>query len=395
MTTKIQQIYAGQLWTPGGFVPQQLITLAGGKIESVEPAGSPGSGNSVLDASDGYVIPGLIDIQVNGGLGWSFQATHQTHFDEIIGFHLAAGTTSMLPTLVTAPAETLCESLRVLAAYLDGTPAAHLPGIHLEGPFLAVEKSGAHDKEAIQDPDLALAQRFEGAAQGHLKLLTLAPELPDAAAVIAHFAGQGVVVSAGHSAAQYRDMEAAVEAGLSLITHAGNASDWPHRALGELGFLTSEPGVVGSLMAQADLAGSIILDGFHFHPALLKPLLQLKGLDKIILVSDASPVAGCPPGDYDSGGLKVTIHPEGFATSGRGGGWLAGSIITLLTAVQRAVSLAGLSLHQAVSMATLSPAKLLQIEETKGQLQPGHDADCLILNTDLSLRQVIVGGTRI
>jgi N-acetylglucosamine-6-phosphate deacetylase len=134
------------------------------------------------------------------------------------------------------------------------------------------------------------------------------------------------------------------------------------------------------------------MDGYHFHPALLPALVRLKGPEKIFFISDASTVVGCPPGNYESGGLQVTIHPEGFATSGRGGGWLAGSTITLLEAVQRAVKLAKLPLHTAVLMATLGPAKLLGIEQNKGQIHVGNDADLVILNEDLSLRHVITGG---
>ena len=394
-STVVKQIHAGQVWMPDGFISNQTLTLDGDKIADIQPGKQASSGAGIFDATKSIVIPGLIDIQVNGALGWSFQAEHQSHFDAIIDYHLSHGTTSLLPTLVTAPAETLLDSLSVLAAYLKRSTSAGLPGIHLEGPFLAAEKRGAHDESALLAPDIDLAHQFEQAAQGQLRLLTLAPELPGALEMVEYFSAKEVIVSAGHSAAPYSAMQAAVEAGLSLVTHAGNASDWPHRALGELGFLTSEPGVVGSLMAQDALAGSIIMDGYHFHPALFRALVRLKEPDKIILVSDASPVAGCPPGDYVSGGLQVTVHPEGFATSGRGGGWLAGSIITLLTAVQRAVTLAGVSLHQAVTMASLSPARLLKIADQKGQLGPGFDADLLVLNQDLSLRHVIVQGCRL
>ena len=214
-------------------------------------------------------------------------------------------------------------------------------------------------------------------------------------AVIHQAAQMGILVSAGHSAARYGTIQAAYQAGLRFVTHAGNASDWPHREMGQHGFLSSEPGLVGSLMSIPNLGGSVIMDGHHFHPALLPPLLAIKGVKSLALISDASPVAGCPPGEYQSGGLVVTIHPEGFATSGRGGGWLAGSTITLLQAVQRAVNLAGLSLQQAVEMATLTPARWIRIDHKKGQVRSGWDADLLILNQDLSLRHVFCGGNLI
>jgi N-acetylglucosamine-6-phosphate deacetylase len=384
---------AGQLWTPAGFAADQVMHIETGRILSIESRQkhppSPGAESTPLDASDAIVIPGLVDIQVNGALGWSFQAQHRHHFDEIVHYHRQRGTTTFLPTLITDHEAPLLESLRLLGEYLDG---ASLPAIHLEGPFLSREKSGAHDPDAMRLPERELAQRFVEAAGGRIGIFTLAPELPGALPVIEFLAQRGVVVSAGHTAATYIQMKAAMAAGLACVTHAGNASDWPHRAPGPMGFLASEPGIVGTLLAEPDLACGVILDGFHFHPALLTPLVRLKGRDRVLLTSDASTIAGCPPGDYDSGGLQVTVHPAGFATSGRGGGWLAGSTITLLAALQRAVQLAGIPLHEAVYMASLAPARLLKLDHRKGNLAPGCDADLLVLNHDLSLRQVMIGG---
>lgn len=389
---QLRAVHGGRVWQETGFVEDAVIALEDGRIAALAPrrAGMPAT--DVLDASDGIVIPGLVDLQVNGALGWSFQAQHRARFDAVIDFHRSRGTTTLLPTLVTADAATLLESLHTLAAYLPHAPAVTLPGIHLEGPFLAPAKSGAHDPAALRPPDLPLTQRFVDAAQGALSMLTLAPELPGALPVIDYLARARVLVSAGHTAADFAGMQRAMAAGLRCVTHAGNASDWPHRAPGALGFLASEPGVVGTLLAEPELPCGIIMDGFHFHPALLAPLVRLKGTDRVLLVSDASTVAGCAPGEYASGGLRVTIHAAGFATSGRGGGWLAGSIITLLEALQRAMNLAGIPLHQAVHMASLGPARLLGIDNRKGTLAPGADADLLVLNPDLTLRHVIVGG---
>jgi N-acetylglucosamine-6-phosphate deacetylase len=267
-----------------------------------------------------------------------------------------------------------------------------LPGIHLEGPFLSPEKKGAHNPEYLRLPNAGLMQLFLQAAAGMLRMVTLAPELPGAVDLIPGLVEKNVIVSGGHTAAHYDDFQSAVRAGMTFLTHIGNASDWPHRSLNQYGFLGSQPGMVGSLMAMPQLGGSIIMDGFHFHPALLKPLVDLKGSQKMALVSDASSVCGLPPGEYESGGLLATVHPEGFATSGRGGGWLAGSTITLLQAVQNAVHLAGLPLADALTLAALSPARLLGIADQKGRIIPGADADLLVLNRDLTLRHVIVKG---
>jgi N-acetylglucosamine-6-phosphate deacetylase len=380
------------LWSRG-----VAFAFADGRIASVEHRTTPPPG--FLDAGDGVVSPGLVDIQVNGALGHGFQAHDRAHFDEVVDFHLRRGTTCLLPTLVTAPADVLCDSLHTLAAYCAAQPAADLPGIHLEGPFLAPAKSGAHDPNALRPPDAALADRFLAAAtldgRSFLRMTTVAPELPGAAAVIEQFARAGVVVAAGHSAARFDEMQAAVRAGLRTITHAGNASDWPHRAVNDLGFMGSEPSLVGSLLAIPALAGSVIMDGFHFHPAMLRPLLTVKGPDHLFLTSDASSVAGCPPGDYDGGGLVARVDPRGFALSLRGGQMLAGSTIALADAVQRAVTLAGLSFAEAIHAASTAPAALLGLAGRKGSLQPGADADFIVWNDDLTVRAVVRGGRRV
>ncbi|MSP13449.1 MAG: N-acetylglucosamine-6-phosphate deacetylase [Chloroflexi bacterium] len=398
MTTSIHSLICGEILTPQSKLAHHIISISEGKISALSPslntdqADGRGISDGVLDVRDGLVVPGLIDLQVNGALNWSFQSQDYQHFAEVVAFHLSAGTTTMLPTLITAAEDVLLAGIRTLTAALQDFAPATLPGIHIEGPFLSPQRKGAHDEHALRLPDLALAHKLVAAGGGHIRLFTLAPELPGSTPLISYLVQQGVIVAAGHSQATYKDMRQAIAAGLTFVTHAGNVSDWPYRAMGELGFMTSEPGVVGSLMAETELAGSIILDGFHFHPALLPPLLRLKGTDRLLLVSDASTAAGCPPGEYRNGGLHVIIHPAGFATAGGGGGYLAGSTITLLQAVQRAVYLSGVSLTDALAMATVGPARLLGMADHKGHIQPGADADLLVLNRDLTLRHVIAGG---
>lgn len=385
-------LWAGKLITPHDLHENVAIGLAEGRVTTITPNVET-CPLDFLDAGDAIVTPGLIDLQVNGALGYGFQAQDRAHFDAAIGFHLQRGTTTLLPTLITAPEATLLQSLRGLSDYMtDQQTGCTLPGIHLEGPFLAPAKRGAHDEQAFRASDAALMQRFIDAANHKISLTTLAPELPGSLSVIRQLHALGIVASAGHSAATFDEMRAAVDVGLSMITHAGNASDWPHRALNQYGFMGSEPGIVGALLALPALCAGIILDGFHFHPALLQPLLKVKGNHGLFLVSDASTVAGCPPGDYEGGGLMARVDGRGFATSLRGGNVLAGSTITLLDAVQRTVSLAGLSLQQAITLATFSPAAAMGLAERKGVVQIGADADLLILNPDLSLRMVIAGG---
>lgn len=382
-----QGIYAGEAWTPEQRLRHCLIRFQDGKIATIESDAHP-SGDNIIDASDAIVIPGLVDLQVNGALGWSFQAEHRAHFGETAEFHRARGTTTFLPTLVSAPEQVLLASLATLADLIESS-TFHLPGIHLEGPFLAPERRGAHEESALRLPHLDFTRRLVQAARGHLKLVTLAPELPGALQVIDYLHTQGIRVAAGHTNATFDEMRRAVSAGLSMVTHTGNQSDWPHRAVGTLGFMASEPGSVGALLAIPELGGSVIMDGYHFHPALLQPLLRLKTPSQLFLVSDAATAAGCPPGDYDQGGLNLTVHPAGFATSRRGGNVLAGSMITLFDALRRAVELAGVSFPDAVAMASRAPARYLGIDPQAGQIAVGANAHLLIVERNLQLRQVI------
>ena len=385
-------IWADTLITPHQVFKHVALGLDKGRVTSLTP-NMPTCPPDFLDAGDCIVTPGLVDLQVNGALGHSFQTQDHAHFDTAVAYHLQRGTTTLLPTLITAPEDTLIESLRVLSNYIvSQLTGCTLPGIHLEGPFLAVGKRGAHDEHALRIPDMALMARFITAANRKIALTTLAPELPGSTTMIQQLVKQHIVVSAGHTEATFDQLRIAAQAGLTMITHAGNASDWPHRALNALGFMGSEPGIVGALMALPELCAGIIMDGFHFHPALLQPLLKIKGNQGLFLVSDASTVAGCPPGDYTSGGLMARVDARGFATSLRGGNVLAGSTITLLDAVQRAVTLAGLSLQQAITLATANPAAAIGLANRKGTIQIGADADLLLLNPDLTLRAIVTSG---
>ncbi len=391
-----QTLHAGVALTQTGVLRDASIVIDGGRISAIEDGFSaPANGEAVIDARDGIVTPGLIDIQVNGALGHSFQAHDIAHFDEVLDFHVSRGATTILPTLITAPEDTLCASLRALAA---AVARAGLPGIHLEGPFLAPAKSGAHDPDALRLPNSALLQRLLDAATHDgvctIRMLTLAPELPGSTVLIQELARRGIVVCAGHSAATYDQMRIAVDAGLSFVTHAGNASDWPHRAENALGFMGSEPGVVGAFLAIDALAGAVIMDGFHQHAALLQPLLRAKGRDRLSLTSDASTVAGCPPGDYASGGISARVDARGFARSLRGGNWLAGSTITLRDAVQNAVRLSGLAFSDAIALATGTPARVLGLAD-KGMIAPGAVADLLVWSRAHELTLVIRGGRRV
>jgi N-acetylglucosamine-6-phosphate deacetylase len=383
------RLWAERALTPDRELSRVRLVARDGRIVERHDGVAPEPGDEAWP--DTTLVPGLVDLQVNGAVGAAYDAPDPGTRARATRFHLERGTTALLATLVSAPLEQLERALRELAR--DVAPEGPVIGVHLEGPFLAEEKSGAHARQVLCDPTPERVGRLIEAAGGTLRLLTLAPERSGALDAVEQLARVGVVVAAGHSRATLAVLRGAIERGLSFVTHVGNASDWPSRPFDpERGFRASEPGVVGAFLVDRRLRGSVVADGFHLHPELVRALVELRGPEAVALVSDATPAAGLEPGTYRMGGLEATIHAGGYATAGEG---LAGSTITLADAVRTAVRAAGLPLRLAIRMATRTPASVLGLDERKGRLEPGADADLLLLGPDLEACAVYQAGRRV
>lgn len=364
------------------------LTVEAGVVQQLEVGVAARTGDEAVPGS--LLVPGLVDLQVNGALGYAFDDSEREHREKAVAHHLNRGTTSLLATLVSAPLDRLNRAVEQLAS--DVSEAGPVLGIHLEGPFLAGDKAGAHAAQWLCDPQPAVVTGLLGRAQGTLRMLTLAPELPGALEATERLAAAGVVVAAGHTVASAAQLSRAVDAGLTFVTHVGNATDWPSRVYdSELRYRRSEPGVVGSFLTDQRLQGSLILDGLHLDPGLAAALVRLRGPDAICLVSDATPATGLGPGNYTVGGLDATVHPDGHATAGEG---LAGSMITLLEAVRTAIALAGLPVETALQMATATPARIAGVAGRKGVIRVGADADWLALSEGFEADAVYVRGRR-
>lgn len=382
-------LWAPRAVTPEGVVEGVRVVVRDGRIEEVGRADAAATGDEVF--ADATLLPGLVDLQVNGGAGAGYDDVSPKQRGRATRHHLERGTTSLLATIITAPLDDMMAALERLAGDVD--PGGPVIGLHLEGPFLAEAKSGAHAREWLCDPTAGTVEGLIARAGGNLRMVTLAPELPGAEDAIERFARAGAVVAAGHSVATSEQICAAVERGLSFVTHLGNASDWPSRPFDEARqFRRSEPGLVGTFLFESRLRGSVILDGYHLDPRLAAALARLRGPDDLVLVSDATPAAGLAPGRCRFAGLEVEVRPEGYATAGGG---LAGSVITLLDAVRVAVASAGLSLADAVRMAATTPARIIGTHERKGALRAGCDADLLLLGPDWRPRAVFHRGERV
>ncbi len=383
----------GALWvaravTANGVRERVRLVLDGAQIDRLEDGVEPEAGDDVFEEAS--LLPGLVDLQVNGADGAAYSAEDPAERARATAYHVRRGTTSLLATLVSAPLDDLEPAIARLAADVDaGGPVV---GLHVEGPFLSEAKAGAHSPGVLCDPTPERVKRILEPARGTLRMFTLAPERPGALEAIPLFRREGAIVAAGHSLATHAQMQRAIEAGLSFVTHVGNAGDWPSRPFdAEKGYRRSEPGLVGSFLIEERLGGSLILDGHHVHPELARALIQLRGPTHMVLVSDATPAAGLRPGHYRLGGMEAEIHEGGYAVAAGGG--LAGSVITLLDAVRVAVEQAHVPLPDAVAMASAVPAQLIGVAARKGVLRPGADADLLLLGPDWSVLRVYRAGS--
>ncbi len=383
--------------SPGGPAPTVLtgrdpatgdpiaIRVADGRILAVLPAAPGGEERG----DDAWIAPGLIDLQVNGYAGHDLNAEP----DPAVCARLARallreGTTTFLPTLITASEAALTARLRAIAeARRDPLVAAMVPGIHVEGPWISPDDGprGAHPVEHVRPPDLAEFTRWQDACGGLIGLLTLSPHWPNAPAAIHALAASGVRIALGHTGASPAQIEAAVSAGATMSTHLGN---------GIAAMLPRHPNALWSQLADDRLAASFIADGHHLPPATLRAMLRAKGLDRAVLVSDSAALGGMPPGDYDQPiGGRVRLEASGrLGTIGTP--YLAGAARPLAAGVATVLRDAGLSLADALRLATGNPGRLLG---GRGTLERGAPADLIRFRlTDGALRieAVLLRGVR-
>jgi N-acetylglucosamine-6-phosphate deacetylase len=358
------------------------VVLSGGQIAAVGRGAPPSAADVVLD--DGYLAPGFVDLQVNGYYGEELQDARPAGWAHVITRLPETGTTAFVPTFVTAPVERLARALRGAASFRQELPfGARVLGVHLEGPFLAPSRRGAHNAAWMTDPSPAAIDALIEAGDGLLRLVTLAPERPGGLAAVALLAAAGVLVSVGHSDATAAQVARAADVGARMVTHLYNAQ----RPLGH-----REPGVVGQALTDPRLTSGLIADLHHVsRPALLIALAAAPG--RIALVTDAAACAGMPPGRYLLGGEPIELPPGAGQPPVRADGVLAGSALRMDTAVANLAG-AGVSLPVAVSAATSIPADLIGCPEL-GRIAPGAAGDLVWLGPRLQARATWIGGRQV
>ncbi len=361
---------AGRALLADGASADATLRIEAGRIREIRPGLDPGA--DVRAA--GWIAPGFVDLQLNGAYGLDFTADGRS-VAEVARRITATGCTAFVPTIVTSAFEDYPRRLAEIEA-AQAAGGARVLGVHLEGPYLNPARAGAHDAGLIRpvDPD-----EIAGWADHPLvKIVTLAPELPGALEAVQRLARRGVVVSAGHSAATFEQAVAAFEAGVQWGTHLFNAMS----ALGH-----REPGLPGALLAAAVPCG-LIADGVHVHPAMVALACRAKGPAAICLVTDAMAALGMPPGMYRLGEREVRVDETAARLAG---GTLAGSLLTMDSAVRNVVAFTGCAPAEAVRMAATTPADLLGLTHL-GRLAPGCAADLVILDDRLSVAQTWVQG---
>jgi N-acetylglucosamine-6-phosphate deacetylase len=376
--TPARLLGGGRVVTPDGVLPDAWVHVDGEVIVSVGP-GQPSVDAPVVDLEGAWLLPGLIDLHMHGGGGHSVASSREA-MEGAVAFHRRRGTTATLVSLMTAPVDDLAEQL-TWAAELHRrgpTPRGHVLGSHLEGPFLSPRRSGAQNEAHMIGPDQDILDRLVAAADGSLRVVTLAPELQGALALIAPLRERGVIVAMGHSDATYQQATAAIRAGANHATHLFNAMpSLHHRA----------PGLVGAAL-EAGIPCELINDGRHVHPAVVRLVARLIACP--VLVTDAIDASGVGDGTFVLGGQEVRVH-EGEARLTRTES-LAGSTLTMAEALRRAVTDSGLTVEEASAAASANPARVLGLEASLGSIAPGRRADLVVLDDALQVTAVMAGG---
>ncbi|MFO7952675.1 MAG: N-acetylglucosamine-6-phosphate deacetylase [Bacillota bacterium] len=367
-------LYNGTVFTPwasfyGGVVVDRGIIkqIFAGDL----PAGIKENGYILLDCHNENIIPGFVDIHVHGAKGFDFTLASEEEIKKAVLFHSAAGgTTSLVPTLVSAPLASLKQAAkrinRANNSLKPGNP--QILGVHLEGPFLNPWYKGAHSEEHLRNPEPELIKDLTASIGDLLKLVTLSPELPHALEAIAYLRKQNIAAALGHSGAGVEEVQKAVACGLSHAVHTYSAMRrFHHRS----------PGVLGAVLTTDALTAEIIADGVHTHPAAVDLFFRAKPKDKAVLVTDALGVCGLSDNECFLGDKKI-ISREGKAFLENGN--IAGSLLTMNRALASAVKMSALSMEEVLPAATINPARVIGADERKGSLEEGKDADIALLD---------------
>lgn len=372
-------VTGGRIVTPEGVLDDGWVAVEDQRITGVGTGEPPTGADETVDVTGGWVVPGFVDIHCHGGAGESFGSEQPEGIAAAVELHRRHGTTTVLASLVSEPIPKLVRQVSVLAELAqDGLVA----GIHLEGPFIAAARCGAHDPAVLRDPVQEDVRTLLDAGRGHVRMCTLAPELDGAVEAVRLLVDHGAVAAVGHTDATADQVLPAVDAGATVATHLFNGMRPLHHR---------EPGPIGVLLDDERVTVELICDLVHLHPTVLRLAARHAGTGRTVLVTDAMSATGMGDGDYVLGELAVTVQ-DGVARLTEGGS-LAGSTLTMDVAFRNLVHACGLTVPEAVVATATRPAALLGLSEVTGAIRTGLTADLVVLDEKLQLRRVLHRGS--
>ncbi|HIX14635.1 MAG TPA: N-acetylglucosamine-6-phosphate deacetylase [Candidatus Hungatella pullicola] len=373
-------IQSRRVWIAGQFIAAQL-EIEEEKIVSIHPYGEK---TADQDYEDKRIVPGFIDVHTHGAYGFDTNDGEPEGLRNWMKRIPEEGVTSILPTTVTQMPDVLTKAVANVAAVVEeGYEGAEILGIHFEGPYLDMEYKGAQPPEAIAAATVEQFKEYQEAAKGLIKYITLAPEHDKDFALTKYCKEIGVVVSMGHSAATYEQAVMGIANGATSMTHVYN---------GMTGYHHRKPGLVGTAFRVRDIYGEIICDGCHSHLAALNNYFTAKGRDYVIMISDSLRAKHCPPGgNYQLGGHDIEISDSGLAYL-KGTTTIAGSTLFMNRGLRILVEEAMIPFDQALNSCTINPARCLGVDDRKGKLVAGYDADIVVLEDDYQVAQTYCRG---
>lgn len=366
----------GNIEITDGLISDIVLETNANKCDSIQASCS-----DVYDASDCFVIPGLIDLHFHGAMGCDLCDCSIDSLKTIAKYELSEGITTICPATMSLPLSKISDIIQTVVSYKNSPSAngANLAGINMEGPFINSDKRGAQNADHIISPSIEAFRELLTSSQGLIKLVDIAPEVSGATEFIKEFHDK-VRISFAHSCADYETAYQAFASGICEVTHLGNAMNQISSRL---------PGPVIAALENENTMVELIADGVHLHPAMLRLYFRLFGSDRIILISDSMEACGLKDGQYKLGDQDVTVKGKLATLSVPDNTVIAGSVSNLMDCVRTAVKVAGIPFEQAIKCASANPAKVLNIYDTTGSLSVGKRADIVILNKNLSVRKVV------
>lgn len=376
-------IINGDVYIAGSFVKTNVL-LEDGIIQKFCESADAAENDECFDASGCYVVPGFVDIHTHGGCGVDVNAASKEDFEKIGHFFALQGTTSWLCSILTDTKEQTLYSIgQAVSHKKDHKNCADLLGIHLEGPFLSSEYKGAMPEYLLMKPDIELLKEYQKAAEGNIRYITVSPEVEGVLEAIPAMKALGMAVAIGHSGADYDTAWACIRNGAVSATHVMNAMKLAHQ---------HSPAIHGAVM-ESDIYCEAICDGRHLHPGTVRLMIKTKGMERMVAITDSIMAAGLPDGNYKLGVNDVVV--ENGDAKLKDTGVRAGSTLTTGQALKNIVGFTGMSLAQVLPMLTMNPAKVIGADSKIGSIEPGKDADIVILDQALNVKATYVKGGKI